>query len=426
MPVGLNAQKSKPPGRATVVLPNPSRGSPVVACPAGALLSLLLLCSCATASHSPIAASGAKLPANVRMDKDTGRGNWLFVTLRLGSGEELPFFLDTGASGTCFDKSLERILGARQGTDTSWHFGHQDDAGVYLAPKLYLGGAKLEMTGPNVATIDLEAEIESQVGRPIAGVLGMDVLEHYCLQLDFAAREIRFLDADHADKSGWGKPFSLTNTDDVFPALGANLAGSHGPGSLLDTGCTSDGWLSAALYDQWTNHASAPAEGQVRSPSGALDGEVYDDMDLQRLDDDEGSSGDSHMKVNGIGLRFLSRHLVTFDFPNRMMYLKRTSAAPLSLTVREQRAAGRSVYLCLRNLKKRDQLPGWSKAEELPKSATFHGQNLSSGTLTIRKKGDSSAYHYWVTRASKQNPWQLEKAWRTDGKGRKIQEYAVP
>jgi hypothetical protein len=360
------------------------------------------------------------------MEKDAGCGNWLFVTLRLESGEELPFFLDTGASGTCFDKSLEPILGARQGTDTSWHFGHKGDAGVYLAPKLYLGGAQLEMTGPNVATIDLAAEVESEVGRPIAGVLGMDVLEHYCIQLDFAVQEIRFLDGEQADKSGWGKAFSLTNAEDVFPALGANLAGGRNPGSLVDTGCTSDGWLGAALYDQWTNHASALAEGQVRSPNGMLDGEAYPEMDLGRLDEGEGSSGDSHMRVNGIGLRFLSRHLVTFDFPNREMYLKRTSDAPLTLTVKEQRAAGRSVFSFLRKLKKKEQLPGWSKAEKFPKRAVFHGQNLSSGTLTFRKEGDSSAYHYWVTRASVHSPWQLEKAWRTDKHGRKIQEYAVP
>ncbi len=33
---------------------------------------------------------------------------------------------------------------------------------------------------------------------------------------------------------------------------------------------------------------------------------------------------------NTIGLRFLARHLVTFNFPKRMMYLKRTSVGPLA------------------------------------------------------------------------------------------------
>ena len=33
---------------------------------------------------------------------------------------------------------------------------------------------------------------------------------------------------------------------------------------------------------------------------------------------------------NLIGLQFLARHLVTLNFPKRMMYLKRTSVGPLT------------------------------------------------------------------------------------------------
>ena len=35
------------------------------------------------------------------------------------------------------------------------------------------------------------------------------------------------------------------------------------------------------------------------------------------------------IQINSLGLRFLARHLVTFDFPNETMYLKRTSIGPL-------------------------------------------------------------------------------------------------
>jgi hypothetical protein len=50
-----------------------------------------------------------------------------------------------------------------------------------------------------------------------------------------------------------------------------------------------------------------------------LGGDTYPDIYL---------NGDG--KYNGIGLRFLARHLVTFDFPKRTMYLKRTSIGPLT------------------------------------------------------------------------------------------------
>jgi hypothetical protein len=422
MPVALNAQNHERPGSSAVVLPRLARTFQT-AC---ALLSLLLLCSCATAPHSAGIPLAGKLPAGVKMNKDAGRGSWLFVTLRLESGEELPFFLDTGASGTCFDKSLEPILGKRLGTDTSWHFGVEGDAGVHGAPKLYLGGAPLLMTGTNVATIDLELVIGSEVGHPIAGVLGMDVLEHYWIQLDFGANEIRFLDGEHTNRAGWGKPFSLPDLGEACPVIRENLDGSQTPGSLIDTGCNSDGWLGSALFEQWTNPALPATNGQARSPNGLLAGETHPEIDVQRLDENMVSSGDSHMKFNGIGLRFLARHLVTLDFPKRTLYLKRTSTGPLSLTVKEQRAEGRSVYKFLASLKKRGQLPGWSTTDRFPRSATFHCHTLSSGTLELLKKGDSGGYHYRVTRASEHSPRKLRKAWQTDENGRTMAEYSVP
>ena len=76
-------------------------------------MSLLLLCSCATTPEPPAIIPASELPADVIVNKDAGRGMWLFVTLRLESGEELPFFVDTGMTFTLFDKSLESKLGKR-------------------------------------------------------------------------------------------------------------------------------------------------------------------------------------------------------------------------------------------------------------------------------------------------------------------------
>ena len=57
------------------------------------------------------------------MNKDAGRGGHLVVTLRLQSGEELPFLVDTGSPMTVLDKSLEPQLGKCLGTETLWNFG---------------------------------------------------------------------------------------------------------------------------------------------------------------------------------------------------------------------------------------------------------------------------------------------------------------
>jgi hypothetical protein len=153
------------------------------------------------------------------------------------------------------------------------------------------------------------------------GILGMDVLEHYCIQLDFAAGKMRFLDDTRADKHKWGKAFPIValNAQDSRPAVAYDLLGLQGPHSLIDSGCDSDGWLMPKYFDQWTNQAVAPPKAEARSPNGYFDGEKYLFVSLARND----------VESDGIGLRFLARHLVTLDFPDHTLHLKRQSIGPL-------------------------------------------------------------------------------------------------
>jgi len=56
----------------------------------GLFWGLTLLCCC-TAENT----AGSSLPTEVTINQEAGRGGWLVVTLRLESGGELPFVLDT-------------------------------------------------------------------------------------------------------------------------------------------------------------------------------------------------------------------------------------------------------------------------------------------------------------------------------------------
>jgi hypothetical protein len=235
-----------------------------------AFASLMLLCSCAS-SH----AVRLQLPAPVNLSQDAGRGNLLFVTLRLADGDELPSVLDTGSPGTLFDKSLVKKLGVRLplGKWTVPMDGERQKSAVYWEPKLYLGGTRLK-TGRLCATADFK-------------------------------------------------------------------------------------------------------------------------------------------------MGFLARHLVTFDFPKRTMYLKQTSTGPLV------NRAFAAAFEFLRNLKAAGQVPGWSKTdhgtirlETRPRQETFE--------FAARKQGDSTVCHYTVTRASQDSPWKLQRAWRTDQNDKLIEEFPVP
>jgi hypothetical protein len=293
------------------------RTNRTVASPArslGLFLILSLFCSCAMENSEHI-----RRPLAAPFNHDAGRGSLLSVTLRLESGEALPLIVDTGTSVTCLDASLEDKLGEPLGTTTVRQWGKLEKKNVYATPKLYLGNTTLKTAG-QITTMEFRS-LSAQMKRPLMGILGMDVLRHYCIQLDFAAHEMRFLDSKQANKKDWGKAFRIVplHPNDERPAIAQNLFGAQGPHSLIDSGYDTDGWLMPIYFQQWTNRATLPAKGEIRSPDGLFGGETYSNVSLRNV----------NVRSDGIGLNFLARHLVTLDFPNHTMYLKRTSVDPL-------------------------------------------------------------------------------------------------
>ncbi len=265
-------------------------------------LCALVLCSCASLPQRPL---------DVDMNPDAGRDGELLVNLRLENGEAMPFIVDTGSPGTLFDKTLASKLGWRLpiGNVDVPVGGNAQKSGVYLEPKLYLGGTRLK-TGSLCATYDFKGE-SNDVGHPIMGILAMDCLKHYCIQLDFQAGKMRFLDSKHLDLTQLGKPYPLKFW--LYTPLythHAGLAGGKSTRMLVDTGDNSDGQIDKGVIP-----ATAP-DGWAHLPQCVWDGQTYTNLDVE-------------VGINAVGLRFLARHLVTFDFPKRTMYLQRQSIGPL-------------------------------------------------------------------------------------------------
>jgi hypothetical protein len=271
----------------------------------GGLLSLSL-----AAGTDPVT---PELPGDVTINPNAGRGNFLFVTVRLADGESLPFIVDTGASSTIFAKSLEPKLGKRLGTDVARAYGN-NEAGNYAAPKIYLDGVAL-ITDSNVSTLDLKL-LEQDADRHIMGIIGFDCLSNYCIQLDFDAGKMRFLDSRHLDTNKLGKAFPITiGGDDRLPYIHhVGLAGGSVTNCQIDTGTSYDGWVDKSAFAG--NHL----------PESHWDGGTYTNLNV--------SFGPAD---NVLGLAFLARHLVTFDFRNHMLYLKQTSVGPLNLANKSQK-----------------------------------------------------------------------------------------
>lgn len=273
------------------------------------------MCSCASTPDSAAFTPATELPADVDMNKGAGRGGHLTVTLRLENGEEFEMVVDTGTPITMLPKSLEPTLGKRLRTETYSNFGHKVKIGFYAAPKLFLGNTLL-VTG-------------DRVGVASTGILGMDCLRHYCLQLDFLAGKMRFLDPEHSNTVDLGKAFPLTDSNYAYIRHGG-LFQETSTKVLVDTGYPFDGELQPGLFrrsirEQKTQPIPLLKDGVLTNAGpGILSfskyvwaGNTYTNLVIEKE------------RPNLIGLMFLARHVVTFNFPQQQIYLKQTSVGPL-------------------------------------------------------------------------------------------------
>jgi hypothetical protein len=284
------------------------------------VFGLLLLSSCARAPRPAVVDPPPQLSADVTMNGDAGRGAWLFVNLRLADGPELPFFIDTGTNYTCLDESLAPRLGPRVGIVHGRHYDDPLALESYAAPKLFLGSTPL-MTGDRVLIMDL-SKPSADAHRPVMGILGMDCLRHYCVQLDFAAGKMRFLAPDQVNGTPPGQAFPVTFRSGLPWMREVGLVPEATTPLLIDTGNIYDGALEADLFRQRIRERSLQVDSaqpngkQPRTatlPTAVWNGRTYSSLKIRG-------------GVNSIGLRFLARHLVTLNFPGQTIYLQRLRA----------------------------------------------------------------------------------------------------
>lgn len=386
------------------------------------------------------------LPAPVDINQDAGCYNLLFVTVRLQDGKELPFVVDTGCPVTVFDKSFAPILGKPlDTTEVSVQPAVQESA-CYPAPRLYLGNTPL-MIGSNVWTLDLHW-LSTLLGRPFVGILGMSCLSNYCVQLDFKAGQMRFLDPRHLDPAALGKVLPLNFAqfpgDSTFPATyGPGLLGGTNGTLYIDLGDNSAGEVKEDLlkghsFVRFLSFLVKALTGvPVRVPVSQCDwiGNTYTNL------------GVLPAKINRLGLAFMARHNATFDFPDHKLYLKQITAGPrepkLFINVHGSiRTAARLLVIKDDN----GQLPGWqrndraivtlaSKSRFAPGPWMMKGgpylkaltqAPLKSVTINFQKPDQSTVFRYTISRASPKCDWTLQKAWETDANGRLLRKIPIP
>jgi hypothetical protein len=264
--------------------------------------------------------------ATVIAELDVGRyGEPLVVPLVVdGFDRPLRMLVDTGAPTTSFRSELRRNLGARVAwrtvaTPDGLRIRHEEVrvgattlGGVQLrrASTGHVEGPRFEILAGLMGYDDLD------------GILGMDQLGGQIIQLDFDAGKLRLLSTIGDD---CGDRIGVIHTPSGTPAIPIEIGGTLRHWFAVDTGCTSWSFCHedvfrgmrarGAVSELHLGYQLANSQFGVSTRWRVRGVKIgpFDDLNV----------GFASAQINAIGLPFLSRFLVTFDFPGGAMYLKR-------------------------------------------------------------------------------------------------------
>lgn len=255
-----------------------------------------------------------------RLDSDRDP---ILVPVRVGD-RFYRFILDTGAPGVTYDRLLRQHLGASRGTVNSTSPIGVTEFELCDATDAYLGRINIR-TKARVRCTDLgnlrRAGIEAH------GVIGMGVLGRYVFEIDPDNRCVALTTSVSSVAAG-GIPITTMNG---LPSLTARVAGYGEEQFIIDTGCAgaADGSLPARSF------GALAAKGLVRQQSTTTGynetGEISTSigtiasMSIAGIQHRDLRFSSHPGAIPGLlGLAFWCRYIVTFDFPNSVIYLKKS------------------------------------------------------------------------------------------------------
>lgn len=302
---------------------------------------ILLFGGCATIQESRSEGSVTQKGTSEITFPDDSNLILLPVTFK---GKEYQFILDTGATTTVFDTSLKSKLRkwpflskkakAADGKTIKVEYFHAPHArlGKFCLHKCYL-----------VAVFDLDL-LSTMAGKKVHGIIGMDFLKRYIVQIDFNRHTVSFikpkfsidifsfLRPEKNEHPEWGEPVSIRYRFISDQPYIRGKVQDISVNFLVDTGFTGPyfgGFLESKIFKEIYSKSitkkamgkdltiageMVPVSNKVALPDKLCIGPfVYDDAVFLEL------------TQSILGLGFLSHHIVTFDFPKKKIYLKKVA-----------------------------------------------------------------------------------------------------
>jgi hypothetical protein len=178
------------------------------------------------------------------------------------------------------------------------------------------------MTGEVICT-DL-ARFRKATGHDIRGILGLSFLDEHVIRVDFDAGELSILRRSPAFA---GVEFRLSYNELHLPCINAEVGDGESISFVVDTGMIGKAFsVRARRFDELIDKGRievvgpparvATFEGDVKLRNGRLGHLTLDEYRHAAVSVGEG-------RENKLGLQLLLRYVVTFDFPDGRLYLKK-------------------------------------------------------------------------------------------------------
>lgn len=258
-----------------------------------------------------------------------GNGDLVLLPVSLG-GKEYLFMLDTGTTLHTFDLSLRQYLGnpVRTGSGKT---GAADIAIQAFNPPTARTG-KLELGKDELVSCADLTMLRYATGKEIHGVLGVPFFKRHVVQIDWDHTTLSVFNAGTPPDAEWSEAFPITFDELGGPVLEALLVEDVPSRFLIDVGVNTTGTLTGDLFNRLADRKLlkitgdriiAAAGGNVRQFTGRLDELRIGEFRHRNLIFRQGNS-------NKLGLVYLSRYRVTFDFITQRCTSRRPTGIPAS------------------------------------------------------------------------------------------------
>ncbi|NIP23065.1 MAG: PDZ domain-containing protein [Phycisphaerae bacterium] len=286
------------------------------------LLSFLVLFLAGGCAEKPEGKSDVPINHKVLAEFKIARnGDPILLPVTFKEKEYL-FMLDTGSSHTVFDSSFRHELGEVKDIKKGLTSGSPILAEFFNAPNAFLGPFDLKESG-DIACLDLNI-FKSVLGKNVSGLIGMSFLRKYVIRIDFDKGTLSFLQPMQEQHPDWGIELVMEYDSLGWPQITGLVLDDIKVDFVIDTGANSTGGLVSDIFEKTLSENKlktseilfATASGVIRKREMRIKS-----LSVGLLNYTDIIFGEANM--SHLGLSFLSRHIVTFDFPNSRMYLKK-------------------------------------------------------------------------------------------------------